>query len=655
MVLQQKGEWLKNRLESMGPAEVISRLADVGRHLTLCAYRKNIQGKPSNRFKESIGTDPLPDITNQLDLTPARARDAIIATADRCLEHRLSFFSLVDVRLGQTIDWHRDYSSGMTGPMTYSGLINARDMSAVGNVKYTWELNRLQHLIPLALAWRWTGNAGYWREIESQILSWDRSNPFMMGVNWKSPLEAGIRLITWAYVAFLTAGLRQSRELYDKALRRQVYQHQYFIRKFHSKHSSANNHLIGEMVGLYIGTVFWPWYEESRSWRTFSKQKLIQEIDSQVEPDGVGRERATEYQLFVLELFIAAGALGHATGDPFPYAYWNRINRMITFVSAISDKQGNIPSFGDGDNAQVISLPQTRAERFRALVELGRSSETTEARDVRSVLLLWGQAPKEIPLSRPGDTERTIQKFSDGGYYVLVSDRGCEDELVIVFDAGPIGLPPLNAHGHADALSFSLTYGGEEFLIDPGTYIYDGPAVWRSYFRGTAAHNTVRIDGEDQSIGCGTFLWREPAHCALEHSKETNEFVEVRGSHDGYSRYMDPVTHRRSLYLLKRFRALNITDTLECHGTHRVEIMFHLSERCEIRQTDTHVFSISKGARRIAIELDARLQPELYCGSERPIFGWVSHTFGVKHASFTLVARTEITSSTEFVNRVCVL
>jgi hypothetical protein len=536
--------------------------------------------------------------------------------------------------------------------MTYSGFISTRDSSATGNIRYIWELNRMQHLIPLALASTWTENPDYWREIQSQIISWDRSNPFMTGVNWKSPLEAGIRLITWAYVAFLTAGLRQSRELYDEVLRRQIYHHQYFIRKFYSKHSSANNHLIGEMAGLYIGSVFWPWFKQSQSWRTFSKQKLIQENDRQIEDDGVGKERAIEYQLFDIELFIATGALGQAIGDPFPPKYWNRINKMIAFLAAISSRAGDVPTFGDGDNAEVILLPQTRAERLRSLVGIGDSIEMVGTRDLRSALLLWGQGPTDIPLSRPADSEPAFQAFNAGGYYVLAADRGGEEEIVIVFDAGPMGFAPLNAHGHADALSFCLSYGGREFLIDPGTYCYQGPHRWRAYFRGTGSHNTVRVDGEDQSLTGGPFLWRQTAHARLEKFHETVEALEIRSSHDGYRRLEDPVVHTRSLRFSKRSRELSISDQLDCSESHHIELLFHFSEKCRLEQTGSNGFEASAGGKRLALHIDSHLEPELYRGAENPIFGWISRRFGVKEPAFTLVARADIVGPVQFLTEI---
>ena len=57
---------------------------------------------------------------------------------------------------------------------------------------------------------------------------------------------------------------------------------------------------------------------------------------------------------------------------------------------------------------------------------------------------------------------------------------------------------------------------GKEFLIDPGTYAYHTHRAWREYFRGTAAHNTVRVDGVDQSQSGGNFMWLKKAEASVE-------------------------------------------------------------------------------------------------------------------------------------------
>jgi hypothetical protein len=594
----------------------------------------------------------LPLLNGQFDATRLEQRKRVIGVADQWVQHRASFFSLQDAPLGNPINWNCDYSSGVISPMKYSGLINYRRVTETGDAKYIWELNRLQHLVMFALAWRWTGDEKYITEINRQTLSWQEQNPFMMGLNWKSPLEAGMRLISWAYVMFLCSGLEQNQEVYPANMDEIVYQHQYFIKKFYSKYSSANNHLIGEMVGLYVGSVFWPGYPESAEWRVFAKQKLIQELMSQVETDGVDRERATEYQVFVIELLLVAGALGQLVDDPFPQDYWDRLTRMIRYLSAISNRAGRLPMMGDGDSGQAVWLPETTSERAHHIIAMCQVPEKNRTDlDLKSTLLLWGQNRRKIPLGPVSQSQQSLEIFSEGGYYVLATDRD-ENEVVVVFDAGRLGFAPLNAHGHADALSFWLSYGGEEFLIDPGTYCYHSSTRWRSYFRGTAAHNTIRVDGADQSVPGGTFLWTHAANCRIEDVNNTDDFIEVAASHDGYCRLRDPVVHTRNLRLLKKPRSLVITDRVECQNAHDVELFLHFSETCQIRQTGLSSFEASSGDKHLHINLDPRLASQLYRGSEDPIFGWVSPVFGVKRPSYTLVARANLASSTQFVTEV---
>src|SRR6185503_16237381 len=75
--------------------------------------------------------------------------------------------------------------------------------------------------------------------------------------------------------------------------------------------------------------------------------------------------------------------------------------------------------------------------------------------------------------------------FPEGGMYVLGSGFETPEEIRIVADAGPLGYREIAAHGHADALSFTLSVGGDEFLVDPGTFTYHTQPEWRAYFRGT--------------------------------------------------------------------------------------------------------------------------------------------------------------------------
>ena len=79
-----------------------------------------------------------------------------------------------------------------------------------------------------------------------------------------------------------------------------------------------------------------------------------------------------------------------------------------------------------------------------------------------------------------------------------------------VVDAGPFGALH-SGHSHSDTLSIILRSGADEILIDPGTYTYTAEPEWRDWFRGSSAHNTIRIDRRDQAVMAGPFRLDPPA------------------------------------------------------------------------------------------------------------------------------------------------
>src|SRR5262249_12423173 len=147
----------------------------------------------------------------------------------------------------------------------------------------------------------------------------------------------------------------------------------------------------------------------------------------------------------------------------------------------------------------------------------------------------------------------------ESGHYLLqVGHRGRGDLVSVVFDCGDLGFKSIAAHGHADALSFTLRAFGSALFVDPGTYYYFTYPDCRSYLRSTKAHTTVAVEGLDQSVMLGPFLWgaRAQARCvAWEPRKQGGKVI---GEHDGYTRLTDPVLHRRTLELDGHSRILSI-------------------------------------------------------------------------------------------------
>src|SRR5581483_6622484 len=84
--------------------------------------------------------------------------------------------------------------------------INFLDFGLVGDHKVIWELNRHQHLVTLAKAWCLSDDQRYASELEAEWYSWQKDNPYPLGINWASTLEVAFRTMSWLWVRQLAAG-----------------------------------------------------------------------------------------------------------------------------------------------------------------------------------------------------------------------------------------------------------------------------------------------------------------------------------------------------------------------------------------------------------------------------------------------------------------
>ena len=185
---------------------------------------------------------------------------------------------------------------------------------------------------------------------------------------------------------------------------------------------------------------------------------------------------------------------------------------------------------------------------------------------------------------------------------------------------------------------------GEQCLVDPGTWSYWRELKWRDYFRGTSAHNTVRVDGLDQSVSGGRFMWLRKAACRIECMPGAPGDFDFCGSHDGYLRLPDPVRHRRSVRFDAATSTLVVRDELEASRSHRMELFWHFAPGLE-------VLLGSEGLRVRGRAFEMRMQvagdeashpvcQELVRGCETPPLGWYSPSYESKQACDVLKITT---------------
>jgi hypothetical protein len=645
----QSLSWYRNRLARMSAGEIVQRTCRVLRD----------RAESAGLLTAAVVLLPVrvAAVNSWLKLDALSTPGQTEAAADDILAGRERVFATSHVHASGELHWNRDPASGRETPPSFGKLIDYRDESLVGNIKYVWEPNRHLELVTLALAFRKTRGTQYLQGIRLRVESWLDQCPYLCGVNWLSSLELGIRLINWSLTwqlighadSVLFTG-NDGDQLRRRWLR-SIYQHVHFIHHYYSKYSSANNHLIGEAAGVYVASSTWPYWPEFGKWGATAQQLLISEAQRQTFDDGVNKEQAVAYQQFVLDFFVLSALARRPNGDTFPLEYWRSIERMIEFLASIMDVDGNVPMFGDADDGFVVRLSYEPGFcPYRSLLAtgamlFGRPDFAAKSRilDDKSRLLV-GEDGWDL-LSRRGRQKRARgRSFPDGGYYILGTALDTRQEVRVVADAGPLGYLSIAAHGHADALAVVLSIGGREILVDPGTFTYHTMPLWRGYFRGTGAHNTVRLDGLDQSVQAGNFMWQQHARATCLKFAPAEGGGRFAAEHDGYRRLHDPVTHRREIEM--RSGQIEIVDVLTCRQAHRVERCWHFSEHCKVDVEDG-ILTIRNGPVRVTMQ-SAGPDPEVrkYRGSVDPPAGWVSRSFDVKVPADTVYMLNSIEGTT---------
>jgi len=587
--------------------------------------------------------------------------DALLTQAQRIRQHKLDLFDLKSHFVGDPIDFNRDHKSGKAAPMGFAGWIDYRDFRVTGDCKFVWELNRHHHLVVLARAYRATGDRRYAQEIINQLDGWVHQCPFGKGMNWRSGLELAVRLINWVWAIDMIRESGLIEGPFHARLINSVHQHVWQIARTYSRGSSVGNHLVGEAAGVFVATSYFHHLPRAERYNAQSRRILAEQIINQTFPDGGSREQALGYHLFVLQFFLLAGIVARRTGADFPSSYWARLEKMIEFLATVSQGGQRVPFFGDCDDGYVLNLGNAPRELSSWLAIAAILFRRPDFKALAggycepAAWLLGRSSRQQFDQIREDDGINELRSCAlpDSGYYLLqYGRRDSPRQISVMFDCGPFGLEPLAGHAHADALSFTLRAFGREVFVDPGTYDYFTYPKWRRYFRSTAAHNTVMIDGQEQSVMVGPFMWRRHANARCLNFQATADGGKVVGEHDGYARLSNPVVHRRTLELNGPKGTLTIRDELIGSGRRLVDVFFHLAEHCQPARTGENHFTIELPGGSVSLQIDKKLNVSALRGSEEPIGGWVSRGYHQKAPTTTLRGQGSFTGKVSLVYNV---
>jgi hypothetical protein len=587
-----------SRLTQMNWEEVRTRVGqDVSKRLDLALYRTGLAPRPPRlqpqptHAKFFFGKDKNNDkdkdeLTHRATLLRThlpREADAIILEADNICRHEFHLLGYEDLDYGPHIDWHLDRVQEKRSPFKPWFKINFLDFREVGDHKVIWELNRHQHLVTLAKAWRLTENRIYTRELTNQWCSWQKANPYPLGINWASALEVAFRSLSWLWVRNLLAGCPDLSTAFQTDLLLALQLHGRYVERYLSTYFSPNTHLLGEAVALFFIGTLCPEISAAERWRKRGWKIILEESERQVRPDGVYFEQALYYHVYALDFFLHARLLASENGLAIPELLDNSLKKMLDVVRALSEV-GPPEGFGDDDGGRVFNPRRNQIQYMTDPLALGAilydSDKYATAGLTEEAIWLFGDKAIQV-FGKLRPQQAAIPKaFPAGGIYLINDQKPCPQQLMI--DAGPQGTGR-SGHGHADALSLRFSLDGRRFLVDPGTYRYLSDREERDWFRGTGAHNTLRVDRLDQAIPQGPFAWSSIPHVKTETWLNGETFDLFAGSHVGYRRLPEPVLHRRTLFHVKG-GIWFVRDAAEGEGNHLLESFWHFAPELKITQ-----------------------------------------------------------------------
>jgi len=555
-----------------------------------------------NSVKMPWCSDGISQVT--LDNISPGESEHIIERAEAVLSGYVCLFGSGPIFFGSpdNIDWYCDYQSDLVWPFDYFHNLDPADLQRKSDVKFPWELSRLQWLIPVAQAWRLTGDNQYAEFIQQTLSAWIDKNPYGWGINWSCTMEPAMRVFTWCwFYQLLSDSPAWHNNKFQFQFIRTLYLHLKFIRRYIEITDINGNHLTASAAALVVGGTFLgkgkpvSWAHEG--WRILEREMFLQVYD-----DGVDFEGSVPYHRLVAEFFHIGAESIAELGIEVPKRYVDRLIKMAEYIEAYTRPDGLCPVFGDSDNARTLPLGSGDINDHRYLPSIIRRRWAPETlsqswnENATECLWWWGETPSN---TNERKKPRSI-RFKNGGVYILKNDND-----YIYFDCGPLGLSNRGGHGHNDMLAFEAVLEGCSIVTDPGCLVYTGDPELRNAFRSTSVHSTPQIEKHE----INRFI--SPLNMWFLHGdgntkeliwQDDPDYTLAVGSHDGYARLEIPVVIERGIILDKKNHALAWSDNFIGAKDHKVSITLQLASSVKIRENNYGNLLITSGGRAFVIE-----------------------------------------------------
>jgi len=476
------------------------------------------------------------------------------------------------------------------------------------DIKLVWEASRFSLAFYFARAYARDADEKWAEAFWTMFDAWILQNPPQLTINWMCGQEMTFRLMAMLVAAFATLPSPAATPQRLEALTKLAWQtgRQLDV-NINNARAQKNNHAVSEAVGLWTIGLLFPELRPAPKWRDRGRKILAAEMARQVYDDGTFVQHSMNYHRVMLDDMLWVVALSESADAPLPAAATDRFHRAAEWIREMLDPvSGRVPNYGPNDGAQVLPLNCCDYLDYRPVVQaagyaVNRGRCLPDGPWNEKLLWLFGSdalsGASETPPREPVFAAR------DGGYYVL---------------RGPNSWCMTRCHEYRDRPNqcdmshLDLWWNGTNVLRDAGSYLYNCPEPWKSYFYATAAHNTVQIDGREQMTKGPRFLWFHWAAATLEclESSDDGRAAMVVARNDSYRRLPGRPVHRRSIY--RQDDVYVIVDEILGEGEHDVALRWRLAAaEWEARESHWQA-ALNDGAVCVAAQgpdFDVRLVP----------------------------------------------
>lgn len=608
--------------------------------------------KSFNALWQDLASNPYPAYTglpleSEVDELLPNHKDFILFRAQLAMEHKVELLGSGLINLGKKIDWHKDYKTGYGWEPDYFRSIDFLNRDRPSDVKFPWELSRLQWMIPLGQAYLITLDESYAMKAKMLLADWMEENPVAQSVNWVCTMEAAIRLFTftWLFHAF-----KHSKAWQDKKFRKtfitNIFMHGDFTERYIEKAEVNGNHFTADCAALVMVGLFFNSGEVAQRWQETGWNYLVEELPRQVYADGVDFEASTAYHRLVAEFFLLPAMFRELVNLPVDEAYKERVISMGHYAAAYSRNDGSIPLWGDADDARALPFGSQAINDHHYLYALigyqWNVPELINAFSGNDSELYWyhGINGLETIREKANTIKPSSNCFSEGGFYIM---RNADDHVFI--DCGRPGLADVGGHGHNDNLAFSAVLLGQEIISDCGAYIYTASFEERNAFRSTAYHNTPMIDGEEiNRFIRPDWLWHfhYDAKPNVTNFTTQTDYDLFTGSHTGYEKLEQAVTPERNIILEHGSHSLYIADRFQGEGEHSIEIPYHLACQVKIIEQNADHIKLASADEEFIFSWSSNIEWAVNLEPTR-----ISPTYGVVYPSTKIMLRSKTTTPCE--------